>query len=302
MGKRFKGFTLGIIAAAAYGLNPLFALPLYREGMSADSVLFYRYILAALILGLLMKLKKIPFALKRTEIVPLIFVGLLFAFSSLFLFESYNYLNVGIASTILFMYPVIVAIIMVLLFKEKISFLVTLSICLSFAGILMLYRGEDGKTLNAVGVLLVFLSALTYAVYIVSISRSSIGSLPALELSFYAILFGSVVFIVRLKFCMNLQLVNNPINWLNVLALALLPTLISLLAMNLAIQYIGSTIAAVLGALEPVTGLLCGILAFGERLTFRVACGIFMILLAVTLIIVSNPINKWINSRIRKRV
>lgn len=97
---RLKGFTYGAVAAASYGMNPLFALPLYGAGMSVDSVLFYRYFFAVVMLGILMKVKKQSFALKKADILPLAVMGLLFSFSSFFLFESYNYMDAGIASTI----------------------------------------------------------------------------------------------------------------------------------------------------------------------------------------------------------
>lgn len=162
---RLKGFTYGALAAASYGLNPLFALPLYGAGMKVDSVLFYRYFFAIVMLGILMKVKKQSFALKKTDILPLAVMGLLFSFSSLFLFESYNYMDAGIASTILFVYPVMVAIIMAIFFHEKVSFITMFSIALAFTGISLLYEGGDGRTLNLLGVLFVILSSLTYAIY-----------------------------------------------------------------------------------------------------------------------------------------
>ena len=154
-----KGFTYGAIAAASYGLNPLFALPLYNVGISPDSVLFYRYGLAVIMLGILMKIQKQSFALHRKEILPLLVMGLLMAFSSLTLFVSYNYMDAGIASTILFVYPVLVAIIMALFFKEKISVVTMLSIGLAFWGISLLYKGDGGQTLSLFGVTLVFISS-----------------------------------------------------------------------------------------------------------------------------------------------
>lgn len=171
---RLKGFTYGALAAASYGLNPLFALPLYGAGMKVDSVLFYRYFFAIVMLGILMKVKKQSFALKKTDILPLAVMGLLFSFSSLFLFESYNYMDAGIASTILFVYPVMVAIIMAIFFHEKVSFITMFSIALAFTGISLLYEGGDGGTLNLLGVLFVILSSLTYAIYIVGVNRSSL--------------------------------------------------------------------------------------------------------------------------------
>ena len=124
-----KGFILGAIAAASYGMNPLFTLPLYSAGMSVDTVLFYRYSLAVIVLGIMMKFQKQSFAIKRVDVLPLCIMGLLFAFSSLFLFMSYNYMDAGIASTILFVYPVLVAIIMAVVFKEKVSPITMFCLC-----------------------------------------------------------------------------------------------------------------------------------------------------------------------------
>ena len=97
MNIRVKGFALGAMAAASYGLNPLFALPLYAAGMNTDSVLFYRYFFALIMMGMLMKIKGESFAIQKTDIMPLAIMGLLFSSSSLFLFESYNYMEAGIA-------------------------------------------------------------------------------------------------------------------------------------------------------------------------------------------------------------
>ena len=105
MNNKTKGFIYGAIAAASYGMNPLFALPLYAAGMSVDTVLFYRYAFAVIVLGVLMKLQGQSFTLRKADILPLVIMGLLFSFSSLLLFMSYNYMDAGIASTILFVYP-----------------------------------------------------------------------------------------------------------------------------------------------------------------------------------------------------
>ena len=128
MNPKAKGFLLGAIAAAAYGMNPLFALPLYKAGMNPDSVLFFRYLFAIPLLGIMLKARGRNFRIQRKEIFLLIVMGILVAVSSLTLFESYNYMDAGIASTILFVYPIIVALIMTFVFKEKLKKLTVLCI------------------------------------------------------------------------------------------------------------------------------------------------------------------------------
>ena len=271
-----KGFLLGAIAAASYGMNPLFTLPLYSAGMSVDSVLFYRYALAIVVLGIMMKMQKQSFAIKKADVLPLCIMGLLFSFSSLFLFMSYNYMDAGIASTILFVYPVLVAIIMAVVFKSP-----------------------GGQTLSLVGITFVFLSSLSYAIYIVGVNRSSLKDMPIAKLTFYVLLFGLSVYVVRLKFCTGLQLIPTPLLWVNAISLAVFPTVISLVTMTKAIHYIGSTPTAILGALEPVTALFFGVLIFGEQLTPRIILGILMVITAVTLIIGGKTLLK--KSKIRLR-
>ena len=285
-----KGFLLGAIAAASYGMNPLFTLPLYSAGMSVDSVLFYRYALAIVVLGIMMKMQKQSFAIKKADVLPLCIMGLLFSFSSLFLFMSYNYMDAGIASTILFVYPVLVAIIMAVVFKEKVSPVTMFSIALAFVGISLLCKSPGGQTLSLVGITFVFLSSLSYAIYIVGVNRSSLKDMPIAKLTFYVLLFGLSVYVVRLKFCTGLQPIPTPLLWVNA---------ISLVTMTKAIHYIGSTPTAILGALEPVTALFFGVLIFGEQLTPRIILGILMVITAVTLIIGGKTLLK--KSKIRLR-
>ena len=288
--ERSRGYVLGAIAAASYGLNPLFALPLYGVGMSPDSVLFYRYVLAVVMLGALMLFRRQSFALTRHDILPLAVMGVLFALSSLLLFQSYNLIDAGIASTILFVYPVMVAVIMAVGFHERVTAATVFSIALACGGIGLLYKGGDGATLSLVGVLLVFLSALAYAVYIVGVNRSSLKNLSTEKLTFYSLLFGSLVYVVRLRGGADLQAIPSPLMWVNAVSLALFPTIVSLVTMAGAIRRIGSTPTAILGVLEPVTALFFGVVVFGEQFTLRIGVGVSLILVAVTLIIAGKSI------------
>ena len=136
------------------------------------------------------------------------------------------------------------------------------------------------------GVCLVLMSSLTYALYIVGVNRSSLKEMPGLKLTFYAILFGSLVYIVRLRGGMDLQWLTGGTQWMNALGLALFPSLISMVTIAKAIRNIGATPAAILGALEPLTALFVGVMVFHERLTGGNVVGILLILFAVTLIVV----------------
>ena len=121
----FKGYFYGCISAISYGMIPLFTLPLMQEGMTYPSILFYRYVFGFLSLLALMLLKRDSFKLYWREVPVLLVMAILFALSSIYLFKSYTYMAAGIASTILFMYPIFVAVIMSLFYKEKINSLIS---------------------------------------------------------------------------------------------------------------------------------------------------------------------------------
>ena len=294
MNVKAKGHILGAVAAATYGMNPLFALPLYKAGMNPDSVLFFRYLFAIPVLGMMIVARGRSFKLKRKEVLPLIIMGLLVALSSLALFQSYNYMDVGIASTLLFVYPILVALIMWIAFKEKLTLPTVLCILLALGGIGLLYKSGDGSTLNLTGIILVMISALSYAIYIVGVNQSTLKNLATLSLTFYVLLFGLVLFLVRVDFGQSLRVAETWYLWGNLIALAIFPTAISFLCTTQAIQYIGSTPTAILGALEPLTAVFFGVVVFGESLTLRLSCGMLMIILAVTLIIAGGNITIYL--------
>ena len=221
MNVKAKGYILGAVAAATYGMNPLFALPLYKAGMNPDSVLFFRYLFAIPVLGMMIVARGRSFKLKRKEVLPLIIMGLLVALSSLALFQSYNYMDVGIASTLLFVYPILVALIMWIAFKEKLTLPTVLCILLALGGIGLLYKSGDGSTLNLTGIILVMISALSYAIYIVGVNQSTLKNLATLSLTFYVLLFGLVLFLVRVDFGQSLRVAETWYLWGNLIALAI---------------------------------------------------------------------------------
>ena len=296
-----KGYLLGAIAAATYGMNPLFALPLYQGGMTPDSVLFFRYLFAIIILGIMLKVRGRNFRIQRKDVLPLAVFGLLLSVSSLTLFESYNHMDAGIASTLLFVYPLMVALIMAAVFKEKLKLQTLLCIALALGGIGLLYKSSDGSTLSLTGTLLVFLSSLSYAIYIVGINRPALKDMATLKVTFYVLLFGITLFVGRFL-CGGKMVVPDNDHWYlwgNLIALGVFPTAISFLCTTSAIQYIGSTPTAILGALEPVTAVFFGVVVFGEVVTPREFTGLVIIILAVTWVIAGNNVTAYL-IRIRK--
>lgn len=291
---KVKGVIYAMVAAATYGMIPLFALPLYADGLNPDSVLFFRYMFAIAILAAMIKLRGREFAVKRSEILPLMAMGVIMSLSSLTLFGSYQYMDGGIASTILFVYPVLVAVIMALFFKEKITVVTMLCIVFALGGILLLYNGDNNVSLSIKGTTLVLLSALFYAIYIVSVNRSVLKKIPTVKLTFYMLLFGISLFIYRIDFGSSVIVPTKWYLWGNLFSLALFPTAISFICTTKAVQHIGATSTSIFGALEPVTAVVIGVTLFGEQLTLRIVVGLVMIIMAVTFVVTGDRVNTYL--------
>lgn len=296
MNIRTKGYIMGAVASAAYGTNPLFALPLFGEGMDSDSMLFFRYLLAIPMMAALMLLRKESFAVRWRDIPLLAVMGLLVATSSLTLFESLRFMDAGIASTMLFVYPVMVALIMTAFCGERLTLRTVVCLALTVGGVVLLYRQSDGEAVSFKGSMLVMASALSYALYIVGVNRSRLREMASLKITFYALMAGMSAFALRVAIGGELIVPHNWQMWGDVAGLALLPTALSFAFITMAIHYIGSTPTAILGALEPVTAIIIGVTVFGELLTPRIIAGVVLIIAAVTMIVAGGAVSQRIKA------
>ena len=281
------GYPAGIITGITYGLNPLFAVPLMNNGAAIESILFFRYSFAVVLLGAFLILTKQSFRITARQAGVLLALGLLYTSSSIFLFEAYNYIASGLATTLVFLYPVLVAIIMVFL-RVVPSWPVWLSIAATFGGVIIMTQGSGGDSINPVGVVLSLGSALVYALFIVIINRSkAIARISNTLLTFYSLTVGAIVFLGKISFsdtAISAGITTRG-DWLNLVGLALLPTIVSTATLAIATRNIGATKASVLGVFEPITAILIGTLMFGEPLTTNILLGIGIAIVAVTFMI-----------------
>ena len=281
------GYPAGIITGITYGLNPLFAKPLMNAGASTEAILLFRYGIAVILLGAYLLLKKENFRITLKQAGVLLSLGLLYTASSTFLFEAYKYIASGLATTLVFLFPAMVAIIMVFL-KVVPSWPVWLSIAATFAGVMIMTGGAGAEKVNPLGVWLSIASAFVYALFIVIINRSKvISSIPNSLLTFYALLTGTFFFIGRCLFSgADLTAgIDGGMAWCNLIGLAILPTIVSTASLAVATRNIGATKASVLGVFEPITAILVGTLVFGEALTPNIIAGILISIVAVTFMI-----------------
>lgn len=281
------GYPAGILTGVTYGLNPLFAMPLLTAGAAVQSVLFFRYGIAVLLLGCYLLMRRESFKVNFRQMDVLLVLGLLYTSSSLFLFEAYHYIASGLATTLVFLYPALVAIIMVFMGKIP-SWPVWLSIAATFAGVVIMTGGSDDGALDPTGIWLSICSALSYALFIVIINRNkAISGISNTLLTFYVLTVGAIVFsgIAAYSGIPLTQNLSGLPAILNLIGLAALPTIVSTATLAVATRNIGASKASVLGVFEPITAILVGTMAFGEPLSWSIIAGIVISVTAVTFMI-----------------
>ncbi len=290
MSARARGYILAALAAAFYGTNPIFAVPLYGTGMNPVSVLLFRYLLGIPLLAAIVIFRSERLLPRAREVFPVALLGIIMGMSSLTLYEAYTCMDAGVASTLLFMYPILTSLLMSLFFHEK--FRLSTGICLLMMGAglyLLMDPAQQDAGIGMKGFVLIFVSSLLYAVYLVMIKVSKVlPYIPAVQSLLYQLLSGGLVFLAAVAAGDSLVLPGTLFDWGNLAALAIFPTVLSLLFTIRAIRRIGPTPTAIFGALEPITAVALSILFLGENPTLREFAGGALIVLSTLLAVVAD--------------
>ena len=250
------GYIAGIVSGITYGMNPLFGVPVINKGLDVNSLLFYRYGVATLLMLAYMLIAKRQIRITRKQFGLMTILGILFTGCSITLFEAYKYIPSGIATSILYVYPIMVALIM-MFFGQYPSWKTWISIFAGVAGAILL-------------------------------SLKGGGAIPNLTLTFYCFLIGSVMLFALSGFGVHLNAVPDAVSWLNVLGLAVLPTAIATITLAASSKAVGATKTSILGILEPLTAIVIGTIVFHEAFTLNVALGVALILFAILFMILTE--------------
>lgn len=285
---KLNGLIYGILSSASFGLIPLFAIPAMQHGMDFMNVLSYRFLFATLSLAILLKARKNTFRIEKANLGTLLLLAIFYLMSAVFLLWGYNFMPSGIATTLHFMYPIITTLVMIIFFREKSSKWRISAILLAIAGVYALSHTEPGGKASLAGVVIVLLSAVGYALYLVAVGQRKNKNLQGLKLTFYVFLVGTIVLWSGMGISGSIQPVPDFSTLANLLMLAIIPTVVSNLTLVEAIKHIGATQTSVLGAMEPVTAVIVGIIVFGESFSLTIAAGIALIITAVTIIILKK--------------
>ena len=291
MSTTVKGFLNASISGIAFGLIPLFAIPVLATGMHSTSVLIYRYAFGCLaMLGMLM-FHRTRMWLAFGDFLRILLLSAMYAVSSISLIEGYNYMASGIATTLLFSYPVWTLLLSVVFLHERLSLTTAVAIGIAVAGVFFLSGILDGNGSmeGLTGLFLLLLSGFLYAVYMVIFPRMRIRQMPSLKLTFYIFFFAMLILTLYATFTRGrIDPIDTRSQLVNLFLLGVVPTAVSNVTLIMALKQISSTMAAVLGAFEPMTAMCVGILLFGEPLTLPIVIGFVLIITSVFILVLSK--------------
>ncbi|MBB4036399.1 drug/metabolite transporter (DMT)-like permease [Dysgonomonas hofstadii] len=282
-----KGIILALISSATFGLIAFFSIPLMKEGMHIPSILFYRCLFATILLGIICFIRKKEFRISHKTAMLLFVLGMLYTITSMGLIYSYSYISSGVSTTIHFLYPVVVAGMMIIFYKEKLSRNLLIAAVLSLTGVALLCWNDSGF-ISTKGLLAVLLTVFTYSIYIVELNKPSLCKLEPEVITFYVMLFGTFIFSVFSYSTTGIEIIPNTTSLYNLIGLAIFATVLSNVALVAAVKYAGSTITSILGSLEPLTATTIGVFHFYEPFGWNSLFGLCMIIMAVILVIMTS--------------
>ena len=292
-----NGLFYAAISSMSFGFSPLFSLGLIAAGLSDFDILSYRWFIAGLVLMIYAFFKKKSLRLNSFgEVWKVVLLSILRAITSVTLLLGYVNISSGIASTINFMYPVIVTICMMLFFGEKRSKIDFLAIAASIFGVYLLASGdsimvEGGNT--DLGLACSLISAVSFAAYYILMKQVKADKIEVVKFTTWIMMLSAFYFIIcAIIFNGRLTLVTDMKSWINILGLGLWATMVSNITGVKGIRRIGPTMTSVLGALQPVTAVILGVLFLGEHLYTRSLIGIMIIIAAVTIIVLHQNTRK----------
>ena len=294
-----NGIFYAVISSMSFGFSPLFSLALIGVGLTDFDILSYRWLIAGIVLMIYAFCKKKSLRLNSfDEAWKIVLLSVLRAITSVTLLIGYVNISSGIAATINFMYPVIVTLTMVIFFGEKRSMIDYIAILASIFGVYLLASGDSivahgGNT--KLGLTCSLISAFSFAAYYIVMKQVKADKIEVVKFTTWIMMLSAVYFIVcAFIFNGKLTLITDARSLLNALGLGLWATMVSNITGVKGIRRIGPTMTSVLGALQPVTAVILGVLFLGEHLYFRSLIGISIILVAVCIIVLHQKNRKHI--------
>lgn len=282
-----KGIIFTIISAFVFGFTPILAKITYAGGNNAITLTFLRALLGLPFLYIGMRKNKTVLKITKDEFFKFILLSFLgIGITTTSLYSSYNYISVGMATTLHFIYPCVVYFICILFFKEKITKKKLTALVFSSFGIIMLI--DKVSYGNTVGIFLATLSGITYGLFLVYLDKSGFKHMDAFKCTFYISLFNIVGLFVFGKFTGDLTFALDLSAWLITILISFLTSIFGNAFLQLGVKYCGATTASILCTFEPITSVILGIIFLSEHITIFKFLGCIFIILAVVLLSIND--------------
>lgn len=282
--KKIYGIIYALLSSAAFGLMPIFAKTMYNSGSNTFTVLSFRFLLASLMLFIYFLIFKIDFKVSKMQLLILIAIGILgYTSTGLTLFYSYNYISVGLATTMHFIYPAIVIILNYLIYKEKFTKYKAAALIISMSGVYVLI-GIKTQGIHFGGAILALLSGFTYAGCVMGMHHKAIKDLSNLVTVFYFSVSAGVSLLLITLLSRKLYFPLNASTITSIIGISLISTIVSIGLFVKALKIIGPSSTSILGTFEPIVSIIMGIILFSEKITLTLILGTILILLSVVIL------------------
>ena len=295
-----KGYGYASLSAITFGTIPLFSIPVMEAGMELPSVLIYRFAFGCLFMMGFLLWRRQNLHLKWGDGLRIAFLSLMHSVSAVALFSSYEYMPGGVATTLLFSYPVWTEVLLILFYHEKVTLRIVIAIVCAIIGVFFLGGiRQTGGIKSMLGVVLAMLSGLLYAIYMVIFPHMRVSKLPALKVNFYIFFIAMLFLILYSSFTTGgVQKIGDSRSLISLVLLGLVPTTFSNVTLVRSLTLIDSASVAILGAFEPLTAMTIGITLMGEPLTMTALIGSVLIIASVLILItkgrkIANPLRKY---------
>lgn len=282
--KNYKGILFAILASIAFGLMPIFAKFAYINGSNPNTVLFFRFAIASLVLLVYLLFKKVSIKVTKKQFLLLFVTGIIgYTITTQTLFMSYNYLGAGLATTLHFIYPAFVCILEYAFFKQKMSRNKLLSLIFAGIGVYALIAFEN-NTLSALGIFLALFSGISYGANVIMLAMKQIADIDNRVITMY-ITFGAAVGMFIYSLINGSLITKVTINLgISYILIAVISTILSMILLLKGIEMIGASSTSILGTFEPIVSIIMGIILFGEELTFALVIGTVLILISTIIL------------------
>lgn len=282
-----KGYLSVIVSAIIYGCMPLMAKAIYAEGVNAMTLVFLRSALALPTLAVLAWKQADTLRIPGRVVPPLIIIALLgSSITPTLLFLSYNFIASGTATVFHFVYPAVVVGGGVLFLRKKLRPLTMLSVLCCIIGIALFY--EPGQTLDWRGSLSALTSGVTFAVYVLLLSRFKRHGVSGFLFTFHITVVASVAMLLICTLSGQMALPLSLKGWLLCILFAQAVTCGAVVLFQQGTFLVGGEQASILSTLEPITSIVVGVIVFHEAVTSRTLIGSVLVILASILIAVAG--------------